>query len=236
MTAKELWNKLENNCEEENGKRYPNKKIAINGNEVEYVENKDGNYKVFVVEKDSTFNPSIYGTPEEQLTHKFAMSLKKHLGFMKGVTDHDYVTNSYHVNPGEKISWKDKLDIEGKYLSYCKGGAVSYIETDNLQKNPEVVEEVIRYMNDHIAYAEINTTLGICFKCGYQGDFYLKSNEKHDKYYYECPYCHNVDQKQMNITMRLCGYIGTVNAGETTHGRMSDFADRQKARHIRIAG
>lgn len=188
-----------------------------------------------IAEENTTFNPSIYGTPEEQLTHKFALALKKHLGAMKGVTDHDYVTNSYHVNPGEKITWKDKLDIEGKYLYYCKGGAVSYIETDNLKKNPEVVEEVIRYMNDHIAYAEVNTTLGTCFNCGYQGDFYLKSNEKHDKYYFECPYCHNVDQKKMDIVMRLCGYIGKVNAGETTHGRMSDFADRQKVRHIKVA-
>lgn len=184
---------------------------------------------------DSTFNPSIYGTPEEQTTTRFALALKKHLGEMKGVTDHDYVTNSYHVNPGEQISWKDKLDIEGKYLYYCKGGAVSYIETDNLKKNPEVIEEVIRYMNDHIAYAEVNTTLGSCFRCGYQGDFYLKSNDKHDKYYFECPSCHNADQKLMDITMRLCGYIGKVNAGETTHGRMADFEARQHARHIKIA-
>lgn len=188
-------------------------------------------------EGNNTFNPSIYGTPEENLTNKFALALKKHLGSMDNVTNHDYVTNSYHVNPGEKINWKDKLDIEGKYLYYCKGGAVSYIETDNLKKNPEVIEEVIRYMNDHIAYAEVNTTLGSCFKCGYQGDFYLKSNDKHDKYYFECPNCHNTDNSSvsMDITMRLCGYIGKVNAGETSHGRMSDFEARQNARHIKIA-
>lgn len=235
MTAKELWNKLENNCEEKGNKRFPKKKILIKKNEVEYVENNNGVYKVFIKKRDNTFNPSIYGTPEEQTTHRFALALKKHLGNMKGVTDHDYVTNSYHVNPGEQIPWKDKLDIEGKYLYYCKGGAVSYIETDDLKKNPEVIEEVIRYMNDHIAYAEVNTTLGTCFKCGYQGDFYLKSNDKHDQYYFECPNCHNVDQKQMSIIVRLCGYCGLVNAGETTHGRMSDIEARQHARHIRIA-
>lgn len=235
MTAKELWNKLEKNCKEENGKRYPVDKLSIKGAEIAYVEKSGNDFKVYLKESNKTFNPSIYGTPEEQLTHKFSLALKKHLGLMEGVTDHDYVTNSYHVNPGEQISWKEKLDLEGKYLYYTKGGAVSYIETDDLRKNPKVIESVIRYMNDHIAYAEVNTTLGTCFKCGFQGDFALKSNEKHDSYYFECPKCHNVDQKMMNIVMRLCGYIGTVNAGETSHGRMSDFAARQKARHIKIA-
>lgn len=184
---------------------------------------------------DVTFNPSIYGTPEEQTTTRFALALKKHLGDMKGVTNHNYVTNSYHVNPGEKISWKDKLDIEGRYLSYCKGGAVSYIETDSLQKNIQVIEEVIRFMNDHIAYAEINTTLGSCFKCGYQGDFFMRTNDMHDKYYFECPRCHNTDQKMLDIIVRLCGYIGKVNAGESSAGRLADIEARQHARHIKIA-
>lgn len=234
MTAKELWDKLENNCSQIDNKRYPNKSIFVdNCKLLSYVEKVDSNYKVFV--SDPTFNPSLYGTPEEQTTTRFALALKKHLGDMKGVTTHNYVTNSYHVNPGEKISWKDKLDIEGKYLSYCKGGAVSYIETDNLQKNTRVIEEVIRFMNDHIAYAEINTTLGSCFKCGYQGDFYMKTNDKHDKYYFECPRCHNINQKLMDITIRLCGYIGKVNAGESSAGRLADIEARQHARHIKIA-
>lgn len=204
-------------------------------NIMKLMNDKTAEWKEKDAENNGTFNPTVYGTPEEQLTHKFALALKKHLGVMNGVTDHDYVTNSYHVNPAEQISWKDKLNIEGKYLSYTKGGAVSYIETDNLKKNPEVIESVIQFMNDSIAYSEVNTTLGNCFECGYQGDFYLKSNDKHDKYYFECPKCHNINQKKMDITMRLCGYIGKVNCGETTHGRMSDFADRQKVRHIKIA-
>lgn len=235
MTAKDLWDNVKEDCREENNKRYPNKKITIHGDEVEYIENNGDKYKVFIRKRDDTFNPSIYGTPEEQTTHRFALSLKKHLGEMKGVTDHDYVTNSYHVNPGEQIDWKDKLDIEGKYLYYCKGGAVSYIETDDLRKNPEVIESVIQFMNDHIAYSEVNTTLGSCFKCGYQGDFYLKSNDKHDQYYFECPKCGNTNGAMQKIVMRLCGYIGEVQAGETTHGRMSDFEARQNARHIKIA-
>lgn len=191
--------------------------------------------KQAVADGNPTFNPSLYGTPEEQTTTRFALALKKHLGNMAGVTDHDYVTNSYHINPGEQISWRDKIRIEGQYLALTKGGAITYIETDNLKKNPEVIEEVIRYIHDNNSYAEVNTTLGSCFKCSYQGDFYLKTNDKHDQYYFECPSCHNVDQKQMDITMRLCGYIGRVNAGETTHGRMADFEARQHARHIKIA-
>lgn len=181
------------------------------------------------------FYPSIYGTPEEQTTSRFALALKKHLGEMENVTTHDFVTNSYHVCPSEQITWQKKLSLEGEYLSLCKGGAVSYIETDDLKKNPEVIEEVIRYMNDHISYAEVNTTLGTCYKCGYQGDFYLKSNDKHDTYYFECPKCGNTDGKSQKIVMRLCGYVGEVQAGETTHGRMADFEARQKARHIKIA-
>lgn len=183
---------------------------------------------------NSTFNPSLYGTPAESLTDKFAQALKKHLGEMKGVTDHDYVTNSYHINPGEQIGWRDKIKIEGQYLALTKGGAISYIETDDLKKNPRVVEEVIHYIYDNNSYAEINTTLGTCFKCGYQGDFYLKSNEKHDKYYFECPKCNNTDHSQMRIIFRLCGYIGEVAEG-TKHGRFADFEARQHARHIKIA-
>lgn len=188
---------------------------------------KDGN---------STFNPSLYGTPAESLTNKFALSLKKHLGEMPGVTDHDYVTNSYHITPSEHISWRDKIRIEGQYLSLTKGGAITYIETDDLKKNPEIIEEVIHFINDNNEYAEVNTTLGTCYKCGYQGDFYLKSNDKHDKYYFECPKCHNTDnsKESMLVVMRLCGYIGTVSEG-TTHGRFADFEARQKARHIKIA-
>lgn len=207
----------------------------LSNNILRWMNNKVEDWKKEATEKGDNFYPSIYGTPEEQLTHKFALALKKHLGLMEGVTDHDYVTNSYHVNPAEMITWKDKLNIESQYLNYTKGGAISYIETDNLQKNPKVIEEVVKYIHNTISYAEVNTTLGTCFNCGYQGDFYLKSNDNHDQYYYECPYCHNVDQNRMLIVMRLCGYIGKVNAGETTHGRMSDFADRQKVRHIKIA-
>lgn len=203
---------------------------------LKYINNKIEDWKKEAREEgNDTFNPSLYGTPEEQLTHKFALALKKHLGEMKGVTDHDYVTNSYHISPGEKIDWKDKIKIEGQYLSLTKGGAISYIETDNLKKNPEVIEEVIRFIHDNNSYCEVNTTLGMCYCCGYQGDFYLKSNEKHDNYYYECPKCHNINQYKMLIVMRLCGYIGKVNAGETTHGRMADFEARQHARHIKVA-
>lgn len=189
-----------------------------------------------VVDGNPTFNPSLYGTPEESTTDKFAQALKKHLGEMKGVTDHDYVTNSYHINPGEQISWQDKIRIEGQYLALTKGGAITYIETDNLKKNPEVIEEVIRYIHDNNSYAEVNTTLGSCFKCGYQGDFLLKTNDKHDKYYFECPNCHNTDNStnSMLVVMRLCGYIGTVSEG-TKHGRFADFEARQHARHIKIA-
>lgn len=168
---------------------------------------------------------SLYGTPEESLTYKFAMANQRDFGYIEHITDKDYVVNSYHVDPREEIDAFNKLSIEGEYLALSSGGAVSYVETVDLTSNPEAIERVIRYMYDHIAYAEFNRKIGICYKCGYQGDIPL-SKTTDGEFVFTCPHCGNKDDKFMNITARLCGYIGKVNAGETNRGRLDDIFHR----------
>lgn len=175
---------------------------------------------------------SIYGTPEEALTDKAANALKRDFGTeIYGVTDHDYVTNSYHVNPAEKISAFDKLALEGKYLALSKGGAVSYVEATNLENNIGGVLAVIRFMYDNILYAEINTKIGRCFKCGYDGELVLDNNYG-GKYLFHCPQCGNADQRTLSEKIRTCGYAGEAAAGinsnslNINHGRSADLAAR----------
>lgn len=168
---------------------------------------------------------SLYGTPEESLTYKFAMANQRDFGYIEKITDKDYVVNSYHVDPREEIDAFMKLKIEGEYLALSSGGAVSYIETVDLTNNPESIEDVMQYMYHHIAYAEFNRKIGICYKCGYQGDIPLSKTDN-GEFIFTCPCCGNTDDKFMNITARLCGYIGKVNAGETNRGRLSDIYSR----------
>ena len=168
---------------------------------------------------------SLYGTPEESLTYKFSMALQRDFGYVEHITDKDYIVNSYHVDPREEIDAFSKLNIEGEYLALSSGGAVSYVETVDLTNNPEAIEDVIRYMYHHIAYAEFNRKIGICYKCGFQGDIPLSKTEN-GEFVFTCPKCGNKDDKFMNITARLCGYIGKVNAGETNRGRLDDIYHR----------
>jgi len=175
---------------------------------------------------------SIYGTPSESLTEKAAIALKREFGAgIPGVTDHDYVTNSYHVNPAEKISPFDKLALEGKYLSLSKGGAVSYVEATNLENNVEGILAVTRFMYDNILYAEINTKIGRCFECGYEGELILEKNEA-GKYLFRCPKCGCVKQNKLSQIMRICGYCGEAASGigenslNVSQGRAADFAAR----------
>lgn len=181
---------------------------------------------------------SIYSTPEEASTEKFAKALKKlaDAEIIVGVTDHDYVTNSYHVNPHEKIDAFAKLKLEGEYLALSKGGAVSYIECGtSLVTNKKVILQLMRYMYDNILYAEFNfRNEGACDECGYEGE--LKIIDDNGKSIFQCPHCQNKNQKTLHYTLRLCGYIGEVangissNSPNSNQGRVADF----KARIIHI--
>ena len=181
---------------------------------------------------------SIYSTPEESSTEKFAKALKKLADgeVIKGVTDHDYITNSYHVCPSERIDAFAKLKLEGEYLALSKGGAVSYIECGtSLITNKKVILQLMKYMYDNILYAEFNfRNEGSCDECGYEGE--LNIIDDNGKLIFQCPHCLNKNQKTLHYTLRLCGYIGEVangissNSPNSNQGRVADF----KARIIHI--
>lgn len=168
---------------------------------------------------------SIYGTPEEALTYKFASALAKDFGLIEHITDKEYVVNSYHVDPREDIDAFLKLNIEGQYLALSSGGAVSYIETPDMQRNPEAIISVIQYMHEHIMYAEVNTKLDTCYNCGYQGELEMVKTENGD-FRFVCPVCRCDDPDKQLVTRRICGYMGVVNAGNVNKGRGDDIFNR----------
>ena len=155
---------------------------------------------------------SVYGTPIESTTYKFAKCLQKRFGKIKGITDRDYITNSYHVPVFEEIDAFDKLKIESKFQVLSPGGAVSYVETPNLQNNLEVVLELVKFIYDNIMYAELNTKSDYCQKCGFDGEILIDDNLE-----WYCPNCGNRDHKTLNVARRTCGYIGSNfwNKGRT---------------------
>lgn len=155
---------------------------------------------------------SVYGTPIESTTYKFAKCLKKRFGTVKGITDKGYITNSYHVPVFEEIDAFTKLKIESEFQKLSPGGAVSYVETPNLQNNLDVVLQVIKFIYDNIMYAELNTKSDYCQKCGYTGEILIDDNLE-----WYCPNCGNRDHNTLNVARRTCGYIGTNfwNKGRT---------------------
>lgn len=165
---------------------------------------------------------SLYGTPIESTTYKFATCLKKRFGVIKDITDHDYITNSYHVNVREKIDPFTKLKFESEFQRLSPGGAISYIETSDLTNNTEAVLEVMKYIYDNIIYAELNTKSDYCQVCGYDGE--IEIVEKEDgKLGWKCPNCGNEDQRKMNVARRTCGYIGSQFWNQ---GRTEEIRDR----------
>lgn len=166
---------------------------------------------------------SLYGTPIESTTFKFAKALKKRFGVIAGVTDHDYITNSYHVNVREKIDPFQKLSFESEFQVLSPGGAISYIETSNLDRNLESVIEVIQYIHENIIYAELNTKSDYCQECSYSGEIQIITDETTGKLVWECPNCGNRDQNKMNVARRTCGYIG---ANYFNQGRTEEIKDR----------
>ena len=159
---------------------------------------------------------SLYGTPLESTTYKFAKCLQKRFGIVKGVTDKNYITNSYHVHVCENIDAFEKLALEAKFQALSPGGAISYVEGPNMQNNLEAVLTVMKFIYNNIMYAELNTKSDYCQVCGYDGEIEIKENE-HGKLVWECPNCHNTDQNKLNVARRTCGYIGTQfwNQGRT---------------------
>jgi ribonucleoside-triphosphate reductase len=159
---------------------------------------------------------SLYGTPLESTTYKFAKCLQKRFGIVEGVTDKNYITNSYHIHVTEPIDAFEKLKLESKFQALSPGGAISYVEVPNMQQNLEAVLQVMKFIYDHIMYAELNTKSDYCQCCGYDGEIQIAEDE-HGKLIWRCPKCGNTDQSKMNVARRTCGYIGTQfwNQGRT---------------------
>ena len=164
---------------------------------------------------------SLYGTPLESTTYKFAKCLQKRFGNVPGITDHGYITNSYHVNVREKIDAFTKLKFESEFQRLSPGGAISYIEVPNMQDNLEAVLAVMRYIYDNIMYAELNTKSDYCQVCGFDGEIQIIEDD--GKLVWECPHCGNRDQSKLNVARRTCGYIGTQFWNQ---GRTEEIKDR----------
>ena len=159
---------------------------------------------------------SLYGTPLESTTYKFAKCLQKRFGNVKGVTDRNYITNSYHIHVTENIDAFDKLALESKFQALSPGGAISYVEVPDMQNNLDAVLSVMQFIYDNIMYAELNTKSDYCHNCGFDGEIEIKEN-KDGKLVWTCPNCGNTDEDKMNVARRTCGYIGTQfwNQGRT---------------------
>ncbi len=165
---------------------------------------------------------SVYGTPMESTTYKFAKCLQKRFGIIKGVTDKNYITNSYHVHVSEEIDAFSKLKFEADFQKLSPGGAISYVEVPNMQNNIPAVVSVMRFIYDNIMYAELNTKSDFCECCGYNGEILIKEDEA-GKLVWECPNCGNRDQDHMYVARRTCGYIGTQFWNQ---GRTQEIKDR----------
>ncbi len=164
---------------------------------------------------------SLYGTPLESTTYKFSKCLQRRFGIIPGVTDKNYITNSYHVHVTEKIDAFTKLKFESEFQQLSPGGAISYVEVPNMQDNIPAVLSVMQYIYDNIMYAELNTKSDYCQVCGYDGEIGIV--EEDGKLLWECPHCHNRDQSKMNVARRTCGYIGTQFWNQ---GRTQEIKDR----------
>ena len=166
---------------------------------------------------------SVYGTPMESTTYKFAKCLQKRFGVIKGVTDKNYITNSYHIHVTENIDAFSKLKFESEFQRLSPGGAISYVEVPNLQNNVEAVLAVMKCIYDNIMYAELNTKSDYCECCGYNGEIQIVTDEETGKLVWECPNCGNRNQNKMSVTRRTCGYIGTQFWNQ---GRTQEIKDR----------
>lgn len=166
--------------------------------------------------KETNIDFSVYGTPMESTTYKFAKCLQKRFGIIPGVTDKNYITNSYHIHVTQEINAFDKLTFESRFQQLSPGGAISYVEVPNMQNNIQAVLALMKHIYNTIMYAELNTKSDYCQKCGYDGEIQIVEDANH-KLIWRCPNCGNTDQNTMNVARRTCGYIGTQfwNQGRT---------------------
>ena len=164
---------------------------------------------------------SLYGTPLESTTYKFAKCLQRRFGVIEGITDKGYITNSYHVHVQEEINAFDKLKFEAQFQALSPGGAISYVEVPDMQNNLEAVLQVMKFIYDNIIYAELNTKSDYCQECGWDGEIQIV--EENGKLIWRCPKCGNTDQSKMNVARRTCGYIGTQYWNQ---GRTQEIRDR----------
>ena len=171
--------------------------------------------------EESDIDFSLYGTPLESTTYKFAKSLQRRFGIIEGVTDKSYITNSYHVHVTEDINAFDKLKFEAQFQALSPGGAISYVEVPDMQNNLEAVLQVMKFIYDNIIYAELNTKSDYCQVCGWDGEIQIV--EENGKLIWKCPQCGNTDQDKMNVARRTCGYIGTQFWNQ---GRTQEIRDR----------
>lgn len=171
--------------------------------------------------KKENIDYSIYGTPLESTTYKFAKSLQKRFGVIEGITDKSYITNSYHVHVGEEIDAFTKLKFESDFQKLSPGGAISYVEVPNMQDNIDAVMSLLQFIYENIMYAELNTKSDYCQCCGYDGE--IKIDDDHGKLVWVCPKCGNRDQSKLNVARRTCGYIGTQFWNQ---GRTQEIKDR----------
>ena len=174
--------------------------------------------------EEENIDYSLYGTPIESTTEKFAKALQRRFGIIEGITDKDYVTNSYHIPVFEEIDPFEKLRIEAEFQALSPGGAISYIETADMSDNPEALLEVARFMYDNIMYAEFNTKSDYCQVCGYNKEISL-IDDGTGKLIWKCPNCGNTDTDKMDVVRRTCGYLGTVRNG-FCQGRLAEFKSR----------
>lgn len=172
--------------------------------------------------EESNIDFSVYGTPLESTTYKFAKSLQKRFGIIEGITDKNYITNSYHVHVSEEIDAFTKLKFESDFQKLSPGGAISYVEVPNMQNNLDAVLIIMQYIYENIMYAELNTKSDYCQVCGFDGEISIKEDED-GKLIWVCPNCGNMEQNKMNITRRTCGYIGTQYWNQ---GRTQEIRDR----------
>lgn len=189
------------------------------------VKNKQGELFADVkkLEPRGWLNTSTYGTPEENLVQKFSDSLKRDFGLVEGITDHLYVTNSYHIDPAQPINAFDKIKIESKMMEKSTGGAISYIELPRMDDNLDAVEALVEYMYDNILYCELNIKRDICYRCNYHGVINIVRDN--GKLVWECPSCRSRDASNMHIRRRVCGYIGDAAVG-VCQSRLGDYEAR----------
>lgn len=181
------------------------------------------NDKVAKWSKEDNLGYSIYGTPIESTTYKFAKSLQSQFGIVEGVSDKNYITNSYHVNVREEIDAYSKLGFEAQFQKLSSGGSISYVEIPNMQDNPEALESLAEFLYDHNLYAEFNSKSDFCHICGFDGEIQIVTDEETGKLVWECPICKNRDQDKMNVARRTCGYIGSQFWNQ---GRTEEIKDR----------